>query len=231
MGQTIAGRLHPENTMTPSMRRARLRYVSGHAVLAGLLLLLAIGVAGCGAGSPKLPKLGANDVVLAFGDSLTYGTGATEAESYPAVLSGLIGRTVIREGVPGETTAQGMARLPSALERHRPKLVLLCLGGNDMLRKVDDATISANLREMIRRIQGSGAAVVLLGVPKPALFGGAAAYYEALAREFELVYEGDVIVDVLKKPAMKSDPIHPNAQGYKVVAEAVAALLKKSGAL
>ena len=200
--------------------------------LAGLLLfLVSIALAGCGDGSPKLPKLGAGDVVLAFGDSLTYGTGASESESYPAVLAGLIGRTVIREGVPGQTTAQGMERLPSALERHRPKLVLLCLGGNDMLRKVDDATIAANLREMIRRIQESGAAVVLLGVPKPALFGGAASYYEALAREFKLVYEGDVIVDVLKKPAMKSDPIHPNAQGYKAVAEAVAALLKKSGAL
>jgi lysophospholipase L1-like esterase len=209
-----------------------MRTTSRRRLLAGVLLLLvSIGLAGCGAGSPTLPKLGAQDVVLAFGDSLTHGTGATEAQSYPEVLAELIGRTVVRAGVPGETTAQGLERLPAALERHRPKLVLLCLGGNDMLRRVDDATIAANLREMIRRIQASGAAVLLLGVPKPALFGGAAAYYGELAREFDLVYEGDAIVDVLRDPAMKSDPIHPNAQGYRRMAEAVAARLKQSGAL
>lgn len=218
--------------MTSSIAPTAARYKSCRAVLACLcLLLVSIALFGCGAGTPKLPRLGAGDVVLAFGDSLTYGTGASETESYPAVLGALIGRPVIRDAVPGETTAQGMQRLPSALERHRPKLVLLCLGGNDMLRKVDDATIASNLREMIRSIQASGAAVVLLGVPKPALFGGAASYYDELAREFKLPYEGDVIVDVLRKPGMKSDPIHPNAQGYRVVAEAVAALLKKSGAL
>lgn len=218
--------------MTSSIAPTAGRYESCHPVLSFLcLVLVSIALFGCGAGTPKLPKLGGGDVILAFGDSLTYGTGANETESYPAVLGTLIGRPVIRDAVPGETTAQGMQRLPSALERHRPKLVLLCLGGNDMLRKVDDASIASNLREMIRSIQASGAAVVLLGVPKPALFGGAASYYEELAREFKLPYEGEVIVDVLRKPGMKSDPIHPNAQGYRVVAEAVAALLKKSGAL
>lgn len=198
--------------------------------MALLLAILVLAFAGCGR-SPTLPRLGPHDVILAFGDSLTYGTGATEAESYPAVLAEVIGRPVIREGVSGETTAQGLERLGAALERHRPKLVLLCMGGNDMLRKVDDRTIEANLRTMIRSIRDSGAAVVLLGVPRPALFGGAAKYYEALAREFGLVYEGEIIDDVLKNPGMKSDLVHPNAQGYRRLAEAVAALLRESGAL
>lgn len=218
-------------TMISSLAPTAVSLGSCRSVIALFLVLVTTAVAGCGGGTPKVPKLGADDVILAFGDSLTYGTGASETESYPAVLAGLIGRSVVRDGVPGETTAQGKQRLPSALERHRPKLVLLCLGGNDMLRKVDDATIASNLREMIRSIQASGAAVVLLGVPKPALFGGAASYYEELAREFKLPYEGEVIVEVLRKPGLKADPIHPNAQGYRIVAEAVAALLKKSGAL
>lgn len=199
--------------------------------LGALLLVCLFVFVGCGSKAPSLPRLGPDDVILAFGDSLTYGTGATEAESYPAVLASLTARKVIREGVPGETTAQGLQRLPGVLEAHKPRILLLCLGGNDMLRKVGDATIASNLREMIRMARSRGVAVVLLGVPKPALFGGAATIYGELAEEFGLAYEGDVINDVLRKPAMKADPIHPNAQGYRVVAEAVAALLKQAGAL
>jgi acyl-CoA thioesterase I len=211
--------------------RARPRLQPGPIRLGAFLLICLFVFVGCGSKVPPLPRLGPDDVILAFGDSLTYGTGATEAESYPAVLAQLTNRTVIREGVPGETTSQGLQRLPGALETHKPKILLLCLGGNDMLRKVGDATIASNLREMIRMARAQGVAVVLLGVPKPALFGGAATIYGELAEEFGLAYEGDAINDVLRKPAMKADPIHPNAQGYRVVAEAVAALLRQTGAL
>lgn len=195
-------------------------------VVAAILLLSA-----CPGKSPSLPRVAAADVVLAYGDSLTFGTGAAEAESYPLVLAGLIGRNVIRAGVPGEVTAQGLRRLPSVLEMHKPKLVLLCLGGNDMLRRTDDKTIAANLREMVQVIRRQGAAVVLLGVPKPALFGGAATFYGELANELGVAYEGEIINSVLRDPGLKSDPIHPNAQGYRKIAEQLAAFLKKSGAL
>jgi len=199
--------------------------------LTASLLASAIALWGCGSKVPPLPKLSQSDIVLAFGDSLTYGTGASEAESYPVVLAQLTGRKVVREGVPGETTEQGLRRLPGVLDAHNPKILLLCLGGNDMLRKVDDGAIVANLREMIQAAKRRGTAVVLLGVPRPTLFGSAATFYGELAREFGLAYEGEVLNDVLKKPGMKADPIHPNAQGYRAVAEAVAALLKKGGAL
>jgi len=205
--------------------------VHGPAWLVALLLACLLGFAGCGGKAPQLPKVGPSDVILAFGDSLTFGTGASEAESYPAVLAQLTGRRIVREGVPGEVTAQGLRRLPDVLDEHKPKILLLCLGGNDMLRKVDDATIVSNLRAMIQAAKAKGVAVVLLGVPRPALFGGPAKFYEELAKEFGLAYEGVVLNDVLRKPELKADPIHPNAQGYRVVAEAVAGLLKKAGAL
>lgn len=195
-----------------------------------LILAAAVALAAC-SDKPALPKLSAGDVVLAFGDSLTFGTGAAEDESYPAVLAKLIGRNVVREGVPGELTAQGLERLPAALDRHKPRILLLCLGGNDMLRKVDDARITANLRAMAEAAKSRGVAVVLLGVPRPALFGGPAKLYGELAKELGLVYEGEVINDVLRSPGLKSDPIHPNAEGYRKMAEAVAALLRKAGAL
>jgi lysophospholipase L1-like esterase len=205
------------------MKAHRLRWLS---VLAALVLLAA-----CPSKSPQLPRVESNDVILAFGDSLTYGTGAAEAESYPAILGALIGRKVVRAGVPGEVTARGLQRLPSALATHKPKIVLLCLGGNDMLRKIDERIVVANLRAMIQLIRRQGAAVVLLGVPKPTLFGGAAKIYGELADDLGVPYDGDIVTSVLRDPGLKSDLIHPNAQGYRNIAEGIAALLKKSGAL
>ncbi|MGH8665931.1 MAG: arylesterase [Burkholderiales bacterium] len=195
------------------------------------VLCVLLALAACGGKEPKLPQLGPDDVVLAFGDSLTFGTGARDEESYPDVLAALINRKVVRAGVPGEVTAQGLRRLSQALDTHRPKIVLLCLGGNDMLRRLNDATIVANLRAMIAAARSRGTAVVLLGVPRPALFGGSATFYADLADEYGLVYEGDAINIVLRDPALKSDPIHPNANGYRRIAEAVAALLRQHGAL
>jgi lysophospholipase L1-like esterase len=197
----------------------------------GVMLWLVVALAACGGKGPQLPKLGPDDAILAFGDSITFGTGARDEESYPDVLAGLIGRKVIRAGVPGEMTTQGLRRLGQALDTHRPKIVLLCLGGNDMLRRVNDATIVANLRAMIAAAHSRGSAVVLLGVPRPALFGGSATFYSDLAEELDLVYEGEAINAVLRDPALKSDPIHPNAEGYRRIAEAIAALLRQRGAV
>ena len=194
------------------------------------LVVLALFLGGCG-DSAKLPRLASSDVVVAFGDSLTFGTGAGEQESYPSVLSGLIGRAVVRAGVPGEVTAQGLERLPQVLEEHRPRLVIVCLGGNDMLRKVAKGEIKANLRRILQMIRDRGAAVVLVGVPQPALLTSAPEFYAELAEEFKIPYEGKVVKEVLFTADMKSDPIHPNAKGYRRIAEAVAALLKRAGAI
>jgi acyl-CoA thioesterase I len=199
-------------------------------VRAVLVLIVAL-VTGCGESAPPLPKLAVNDVVLAFGDSLTYGTGAREEESYPAVLEALIGRRVAREGFPGEVTEQGVERLPALLDEHRPRLLLLCMGGNDMLRKLDPALTEANLREMVGLAHNRGIAVVLIGVPEPHLFGGVAGFYPAIAGDYGIPLEDTVLKDVLYDNAYKSDPIHPNARGYRRVAEAMAALLRKAGAL
>ena len=180
---------------------------------------------------PRVAAVGPDEVIVAFGDSLTYGTGAAESESYPAVLAQLIGRRVVRAGVPGEVTAQGLVRLPQVIEEHQPALVIVCLGGNDMLRKLDEAQIRSNLRQIIRTLRDRGIAVVLVGVPKPALLTSAAAFYGELAKEYRIPYEGKILNHIMHQFDLKADAIHPNAKGYRRMAEAIAELLREAGAI
>ena len=181
--------------------------------------------------APTLPKLNSHDVIVAFGDSLTHGTGASTDTAYPAVLASLTGRTVINAGVPGDTTSSGLQRLPEVLDEYKPRLVLLCLGGNDMLRKQPESTTVNNLRLLVQTIRASGAEVVLIGVPEPRLFGDAPDFFEQVAEDMQLPLEQDVFNEVLKDNRLKSDPIHANAAGYRRVAERLAEFLRETGAL
>ena len=192
--------------------------------------LLILVVAGCGE-RPKLERLPSDAVVLAFGDSLTFGTGAKEDESYPAQLEALIGRRVVRAGVPGEVTAQALARLPGALDEHAPRLLLLCIGGNDFLRRLGNQQAEANVREMVKLARARGIAVLLSGTPEPGLAVSPPEFYAGIAREYRLPYEQGVIGQVLKDASLKADPIHPNARGYRVIAERLAEQLRQSGAI
>jgi lysophospholipase L1-like esterase len=185
-----------------------------------VLLLLPLLIA-CDRG-PRLAPLAADAVVLAYGDSLTYGTGAGENEAYPAVLAGLIGRRVINAGVPGETSDLGLARLPALLEEYRPALVILCHGGNDLLQRRSEADLAANLKGMVALARSAGAEVLLVAVPQPGLLLQSAPLYAAVAKELQLPCEAKALADILQKGSLKSDYIHPNAKGYALLAAALA---------
>jgi acyl-CoA thioesterase I len=194
------------------------------------LIAVVFAAASCGE-SPKLGRLPSDAVILAFGDSLTYGTGAAETESYPAQLEQMIGRKVVRAGVPGEVTKQALERLPSAIDEHSPRLLLLCIGGNDFLRRLGSRQAEDNVRAMVKLAKSRGIEVFLIGTPEPGLTVTPPEFYAGIAKEFSLPYERTVIGDVLKDGTLKADPIHPNARGYRVIAERLAATLKKSGAI
>lgn len=181
--------------------------------------------------TPQLPLLAADATILAFGDSLTAGTGAGSEESYPAVLAILTGRKVVNAGVPGEVSADGVTRLPELLEREHPALLIICHGGNDLLAHQDHQMIAGNLRSMIRIAGERGVPVLLVAVPSPALTLKPPPLYEELAREFQIPIEQKVLARILRKGTLKSDYIHPNASGYRLLAEDLLKLLKKSGAL
>ena len=199
---------------------------------ASIWLLLCLLLGACSQSVPQLPPLAEDARLLSFGDSLTYGSGAPSGQGYPEWLAALSGRSVINAGKPGELSAQGLERLPGLLDRHRPQLLLLCHGGNDLLRKQPPAGIAANLERMVRLSRERGIPVVLLGVPRPALLGlESAELYGRLAETLQLPLEAEVIAEVLSDPDLKSDRIHPNAEGYRRMAEAVYLLLQGAGAL
>jgi lysophospholipase L1-like esterase len=197
------------------------------------LLLLGISLcllAGCKQ-SAKLQPLVGDGVLLAFGDSLTYGTGAGENESYPAVLGKLSGHKVLNYGVPGEISADGLARLPGVLEREKPALLILCHGANDLLRHMDQNQVAENLREMIRLAKQRGIAIMLIAVPAFDISLKPPEFYSEVAAEFGIPIEAKALPRILGKGSLKSDYIHPNAAGYRQLAEALVSLLKKSGAI
>jgi len=178
-----------------------------------------------------LSRLSSDAVILAFGDSITYGTGAAAPQSYPAVLETLTRRRVINAGVPGEVNAEALARLPDVLAQEKPDLLILCHGGNDLLRRLDLQQTKRNLEAMIKTAKEKNIAVVLIAVPAPGIFLKPPALYEEIADDQRIPLEENILETILSDGTLKADYIHPNAAGYSMMAEAIRDLLQKSDAL
>lgn len=201
-----------------------------HARRTWWLALVALLLAGCGQPT-TLPPIPEDGVILAFGDSLTHGTGAGPGASYPERLEALTGRTVIRAGVPGERSREGRQRLPGVLDEHQPDLLILMHGGNDILARGSMERLRDNLAAMIEEAQRRGIPILLVGVPEPALPPRPPALYQDLAEAYGLAYEGRVIGRILRDAELRADRVHPNASGYETMARAFAETLQEAGAL
>ncbi|MCW9029641.1 MAG: GDSL-type esterase/lipase family protein [Kangiella sp.] len=200
------------------------KYLYVTLLLVGSLLLTACS-------DPKLKPLSSNATIVAFGDSLTEGIGASEAASYPSQLAIITGLEVVNAGISGETTDRGLARFEDVLEQYEPELVILLEGGNDILRNQNQNQTKQNLAQMIDIAKQHHVQVLLMGVPEKNLFSSVAGFYDELAEEHDVAYMRGVISDLLKTKKYKSDQIHLNAQGYRVLAEQIAETLKEEGAL
>lgn len=165
--------------------------------------------------------------VIAFGDSLTQGYGASEADAYPSRLSRMVGTEVVNAGVSGDTTESALQRLDNDVVTRNPRIVLVGLGGNDFLRRAPIETTEANLRAIVKKIQDAGAMVVLLGFEFPSIGPSYAKMYERIADEEECLLIDDVLDGVLNDPKLKSDEIHPNGAGYALMAERIEGPLEK----
>ena len=159
--------------------------------------------------------------IVCFGDSLTSGHGATPAESYPQILGGLLGRTILNRGRDGETSESALERLESDVLVESPSVVILTLGGNDMLRRVPIEDTVRAVREIFTRILSSGAMVVFLAIDPPFVGDERMRRIEAISRELGVLYLDSVMTDMWTDRSLMSDRIHPNAAGYRVIAERV----------
>ena len=194
-------------------------------------VLVVLAVSGCTKEDYRFTPLKQDAVILAFGDSLTKGTGANADESYPAVLEELIGRKVINAGIPGELSAAGLARITGVLDAVKPQLLILCHGGNDMLRKKDLSLARQNVEQMVVAARERGIPALLLGVPRPGIWLTTAEFYVELAEAIGAPIEAEAIADVLGNNGLKADAVHPNAAGYRQLAERIREKLKELGAL
>lgn len=196
------------------------------------LALLILFLSACDKPTPVFEKMSQDAVILAFGDSLTYGTGALQNADYPSVLSKLSSLEVINDGVPGEISGDGVKRLPSLLDEYQPELLILIHGGNDMLRKIPQQQTINNLKQMIAEARQRNIKVIMMGVPKPSLLlMDSAEIYRQVAEQEKIPIDLETLPKILSTNHLKSDAIHPNADGYKLMAQNIFNLLVETGAL
>ena len=159
------------------------------------------------------------DTIICFGDSLTFGTGAVPGMDYPSQLSKMISKPVINAGASGDTTASALTRLQRDVLSKSPDMVLITLGGNDLKNGVAKDVAFKNLKRIVKSIQGQGAGVVIGGLRFPLRDRGFARGYKDLADQTGAVLIPDIFKDIIGNRKLMSDPIHPNGNGYKIMAQ------------
>ncbi len=201
-----------------------------------LSLLAALTLAACSETVEYAP-LPPGSPVLAFGDSVTHGTGARRGEDYPSQLVAVSQWQVINAGIPGDTAREARQRLGGLLRQHEPVLVIIELGGNDFLRKRPESQVAVDLAAMIREVQDFGALPVLVSVPRLSLLRAStgtlkdSAIYAELEQQTGALLVPDLFADILSDNRLKADEIHPNAAGYRVLADGIAERLREAGLL
>ncbi len=171
--------------------------------------------------SPKITNYpSSGDSIVAFGDSLIEGVGATTGNDLVSQLSKKIGEPIINLGIAGNTTEQGLARVDRIAE-YKPKVVLVLLGGNDYLRKVPKAETFKNLEDIVTKIQSTGAVVVLLGIQGGVIGDPYEDEFETLAQRKGVVYVSNVLDGLIGDSRYMSDAVHPNNEGYARITERV----------
>lgn len=189
-----------------------------------LLVLLFVLLAACDNAVPKGVIIPQGATVLILGDSLSYGTGANAGEDYPSLLEKSTGWKVVNEGIPGDTSSQGLARLPNLLEEYKPQLLVIELGGNDLLDKMPVSELERNVKEIVLKAREQGVDSVLVAIPSvsplKAAIGGLSDHpiYKKISEETKTPLITEVFSEVLSDRDIKSDQIHLNAMGYQQVA-------------
>jgi lysophospholipase L1-like esterase len=168
--------------------------------------------------------------ILAFGDSITFGYGAKRSQSYPAQLQLLSHKKIINAGIPGENSTDGLQRLKSILDQSNDfETIIICHGANDILHHSSVQKLTQNIQAMVKLAKSKGINVLLIGVVNFDLQNlKTLALYEKIAKKEQTAYNGTVLQKIEANPQLKSDYIHPNAKGYKLMASEIYRSLQKA---
>ncbi|MDP9995922.1 lysophospholipase L1-like esterase [Variovorax boronicumulans] len=192
-------------------------------------------LAACGKRKPSTAALKSDARVLAIGDSLTFGYGASPDASWPVKLGEITGWQIENAGVNGDTSAGALQRLPSLLAAGSYDAILIGIGGNDMLRGVSASATRDNIAALVKEAREHTPHVALLATPAPdamrAFVGSLsdAPFYEEVAKSGQALLVANVYSSVLSDASLRSDRIHANAQGYAKVAQLLADQFKAAG--
>lgn len=171
------------------------------------------------------PRAGEN--IIAFGDSLVEGVGASTGNDLVSLLELSIGKPILNAGKSGDTTKTALVRLEKDVLSQNPRIVIILLGGNDALRGVRIADTFSRLETMIDQIHERGAAVLLLGVRGGILADTYKKEFKQVAREKEVSYVSDILDGILGHSELMYDTIHPNDKGYAQMGERISPVLQE----
>ena len=190
--------------------------------VAAMLALASAGAPGCGR-SPIGPP--PPETVIAFGDSLTAGFGTTGNGDYVSLLSNRTGVPIINAGRIGDTTGDALGRIDSAVLARGPDIVIVLLGGNDLLQGVPVQQRISNITTIVHQIAAEGAVVILVGVGSPPIdpFEGALA---GIASQASSRYVPAILDGIFGVPGLMADAIHPNNAGHAIMADRIEPALR-----
>lgn len=189
----------------------------------GVLVLL-VAAAGCSRKPIQNTGSGGQNIIC-FGDSITLGYGVNLEEAYPAALAALTGLPVINAGVDGDTSKAALLRLKADVLTRNPRLVIVEFGGNDFLRKIPREETFDNVRSMLRRIQAQGAMVAIADVSAGLFMREYRWTLRRIAKEEGALFIPGILRGIITDPRLKTDAVHPNAAGYKLIAQRIAAVI------
>ena len=159
--------------------------------------------------------------IICFGDSITFGYGAEPGEDYPTELAKMTRFPIINSGIDGDTTIEALKRVDSDVLDREPLLVIIEFGGNDFLRTIPREVSISNIRYMVDSVQAKGAMVAIVDISAGFFLKEYRQALSSLAQEKGALFIPAILSGVITNPNLKSDFIHPNREGYKVIAQRV----------
>lgn len=184
-----------------------------------------------------VPAAAQQQTILVLGDSLSAAYGMGRDQGWTALLERRLAAEgypyrVVNASISGDTTQGGLTRLPAALARHAPDIVVVELGGNDGLRGISPEQARRNLQTIVEKSREAGSKVVLVGVELPPNYGAAfnqrfGAVFKDVSRQYQLPLAVLSLNDALAQPGLiQADGVHPTARAQPLILDQIWPLIE-----